>query len=102
MGRGEAIELALHRALRAELHPCIRAVAAAISPTTVEVRVFHHDGSDFDPRLFEEVIASEFDQNPPAGLSPLPRLKFSFAAAEAFQDPMEGLSLIYSNEWAAG
>jgi len=101
MQRAEAIELALHRALRDEFHPSIRAIVAAITPDTVEVRVFHHERSDFDARLFEEVIASEFEQNPPSALSPLPKLAFTFVPAETFQGPVEGFTIIYTNAWAA-
>ena len=101
MERAEAIELALHRALRDELHPAIRAIVAAVTGDAVEVRVFHHEGRGFDPQLFEEVIESEFHQDPPSALSPLPKLAFTFVPAETFQVPVEGFIIIHSNAWAA-
>lgn len=97
---GEALEHAVHRALRGEVPRCVRAIVATkLSPQAVVLHVFHYGPAS---RLtdFEEVVESELDQCLPAGLSKAPPLTCEFLPAETFE-ALPGLIILHDNPWAA-
>lgn len=108
MTRKEAVELALHRAVRAEVPPFVRAIVAAIELGEVSIKVFHFPSAGFEPVAFGETVESEFDQVLPSGFRSLafdrrpPKLVFTFHPADEYDGPQEGYVIIVDNPWASG
>ncbi len=96
----EALELAIHRSLRAEIPPCVRGIlATTISPELIELQVFHF-GALSQLMDFEAVVESELEQCLPAGVAKAPRLRCQFLPGETFE-ASSGRLIIHNNPWAA-
>ena len=100
MTSDEALELAIHRCLRAEVPPCVRGILApTVSPELVELQVFHY-GSVSQLADFEEVVGFELEQCLPSGMINAPQLRCQFLPGEAFE-PSPGQLIIHNNPWSA-
>jgi hypothetical protein len=95
----DALELALHRALRGEVPPCVHAVTVDLSARPLQLHVYGH-GSDCNEQLSEEVIESELEQCLPDGVDKsLAQIACWFHDATEF-DISSGLCLLYLNHHA--
>ena len=101
----DALELSLHRALRAEVPPSGRWIFAQLAGSSLRLRVIHLSG-EFDWRLFEEVVESDLEAVAPPDLPrPPPGLEVrteQLAPETAFEEVRrkEGERLIHCNPWA--
>ena len=94
----EALELAIHRALRGEVPPCVRAIVANLSREAIALRVFHY-GQPSQLSDFQETVESELDQCLSGGLKKAPRLSYEFLPAENFE-VFPGTLVVHDNPWA--
>ncbi|MCB9582106.1 MAG: hypothetical protein H6717_34040 [Polyangiaceae bacterium] len=100
MTRFDAIELAVHRAIRGEVPPCVRAITGQLHDAVLELSVFAYP-TDFDWGLFWETIQGELDQVLPADIAEAPRCSFTVLDAHAFARDSTQL-LFVDNPWAHG
>ena len=95
----ETLELALYRALRGEVAPCVYAINADLSARPIELHVYCC-GESCKEQLSEEVIESEMEQCLPNDVDKsLARINCSFHKADEF-DISSGLCLIYLDYYA--
>lgn len=95
----EGLELAVQRALRGEVPPCVTAiVCSTLSPSLIVLQVFHH-GSPSQLAYFEETVASELEQCLPSGVLATPELRCELLPAAAFE-ARPGQLIIVTNPWA--
>ena len=95
----DALELALYRALRGEVPPCVHAITADLSMRPLQLHVYHY-GENCKKQFSEEVIESEMDQHLPDDMD-----KSLFPIVCLFHGPNEfeitsGLCLLYLNHHA--
>lgn len=95
----DALELALHRALRGEVPPCVHAITADLSVRPLQLHVYHY-GENCKEQLSEEVIKSEMDQCLPDAVDKsLAHIVCSFHDIDEF-DITSCLHLLYLNHYA--
>ena len=96
----EALELAIHRSLRAEVPPSVRGIVVAnMSPDLVELQVFHY-GPVSELANFDEIVESELQQCLPSGVTKAPQLRVKFLPAETFE-VLPSHCIVHNNPWAA-
>lgn len=95
-----ALELALHRALRGEIPPCVYAITADLSARPIELHIYSY-GDDCAGQFEEvEVIESEMEQCLPKDVErTLAHISYSFHEADGF-DISSDLCLLYRNHQA--
>jgi hypothetical protein len=98
LGFFRCIELALHRALRGEVPPSVRAISARISYDHVTLSLYCYR-RDFEKELFEETVISELEQVIPAGHEAPTRVTFQYRPAREFA-PRPPDRVLVSNPWA--
>ncbi len=95
----DALELALHRALRGEVPPCVCAITADLAARPIKLHVYCH-GDNIEEQLFEEVIESEMDQCLPNDVDKsLAQIDCLFHKADEF-DASSDLLLLHFNDYA--
>jgi len=99
----DALELALHRALRGEVSPCVHAITVDLAVRPLQLHIYGY-GSDCKEHLseqnFEEVVESEMDQCLPDDVDKsLAQIVCSFHDVNEF-DNASGLCLLYRNHYA--
>jgi hypothetical protein len=95
MDETETLELALHRALRGEVPPCVRAIVAS---ARIQLDVFSSSRGD-ELASFEEVVESELGTCLGVAVPSAPTLSCRFLPADSFSVTV-GMRVIYDNPWA--
>ena len=99
MDETEALELALHRALRGEVPPCVRAIVATeLSSARIELDVFSASAGE-ELASFEEVVESELEVCLGGIMPCAPTISCRFLPAGSFS-VTAGMRVIYDNPWA--
>ena len=98
MREQEALELALHRALRAEVPPSVRAIVATeLSTASIKLDVFSSRPAEIAE--LEEVVESELELQL-GGVAP--KLTCRFLPSGVFSMTPSVRLIIYDNPWATG
>jgi hypothetical protein len=99
MDETETLELALHRALRGEVPPCVRAIVATeLSSASIKLDVFSSSPCE-ELASFEEVVESELEVCLGGSVPSAPTLACRFLPADSFS-VTAGMRVIYDNPWA--